>query len=248
MTIKNPLIDYEVLHVAREMVELGARTSIVVAVTGLSATKARAMYRARYGAPQKTGNMTTLARSFVASPEHALHTTLLCSVHRWLTVFDKRGHVDNLLGAFKLYKRICTHQCGDPVFDLNDAYQMIRLLRTEQLRFKDCHRCRCEFVVASDQWLSEPLPLGTYLCPACQLRANAYCECERVGPVNDRRRLCRVCKLPNNPSPGVVQSKPRVRNGNVAQGIVRRSDTAFHRDPIAGRSPAMHTAATCDVL
>lgn len=169
MSVMNPLIEWEVLRVAREMIELDARTRIVCAVTGLSETRARALYRASHGKARRSGNTSTLASSFVSTPTRSLHTSVVCGIHRWLVAFRGKGDADTLLGACRLYVRVCRCQGVDANFDINDVYQIIRLVNGGRLVMSSCERCRCDYARDPDADWHSPQRSKSRLCPACVL-------------------------------------------------------------------------------
>jgi len=212
VTVRNPLIEWEVLRVAREMVELGARTRVVETVTGLSAERARALHRARHGASPPMGRQATLARSFVSTPLRCMHASLLCEIYRWVAGFRGASDADTLLGAFRIYRRCSSGERCAPLLDLNAAHQVLQLWRADALQVRTCRRCKCRFLVAADD-------------ARCAVRRARRCPaCERIAPpfVQPGRRPVR-CALRSAGNPG------NTRTVTGWPGEARRDGSALER-------------------
>jgi len=143
----DPLREGEVLRVARALVELGAHTRLVRALTGLSARKTRALYASVEGRAPARGNRTKPARWFVATPERRLEASRFRALHEFVRAFGGQSAAETLIQSFLLYRKLGRRR-GPPVptLDIEAAHALLGLIDRGAIESRRCPRCRCEVI------------------------------------------------------------------------------------------------------
>lgn len=193
MVIRNPLIDCEVLSCARVLIELGARTSLVCEITGLSDTKARAMYRACYKRKPVSGQRKKIS-TYLSSTEAKLHTFVVCNAFHFVKAQAKLNAYETLLVTYRRYVEACDSADTDPLYDVNCVHRISALLRTNDIQMGNCSRCQNTYPIFLSGEGSGNTPLGRKLCPACEEYSHDYCNCgERRWNVGEHKKDCPEC-------------------------------------------------------
>jgi len=166
----DPLREGEVLRVARALVELGAHTRLVRALTGLSARKTRALYASVEGRAPARGNRTKPARWFVATPERRLEASRFRALHEFVRAFGGQSAAETLIQSFLLYRKLGRRR-GPPVptLDIEAAHALLGLIDRGAIESRRCPRCRCKVIALAPRLGAQGQKGPTSPpCPLCQ--------------------------------------------------------------------------------
>jgi flagellar transcriptional activator FlhC len=162
------------IHLATELIRLGARLQLLESETSLSRERLVKLYKEIRGVSPPKG-MLPYSTDWFSSWQPNIHSSLFLGIYCYLVAHaDCRG-IDALLGSYKLYlEHVAAHQL-DCVLTLTRAWTLVRFVDRNLLRTVPCIRCG-----------------GSFIIHALELSANHVCGLCNVPSRAGKRKKSRV--------------------------------------------------------
>lgn len=185
----------KLVELTQWLTRFGARTQVIVALTGLNEKKVRPIIKSIIGDSLVRGPCQFPTAQFFAgalkkrNPAANLHSTIFLSLYVKLrdACFSEAMHEGYLLAsAFEGYSEMLEANPdlnkGEAVLDVNRAYALVRCFEGKELALVGCDCCESKYL--SLEWV-EPEAVN---CPICTKTAHRKYLAE-IGKQGGRRRL-----------------------------------------------------------
>jgi len=193
MVAKPILGEAKLVELTHKMITLGARTQVIVAMTGLCDKRVRTLTKALTSAELQRGPCQFPNAKFFAgaqrkkNPNANLHSTMFLSGHVDLkNRFSEAMHDGFMLAAtFEVYQEeVLRHDMnhGDGVLDINRAYALVRCYNRQEIELVRCSCCDSKYLILN--WYES----DALTCPICAKSAHRRFLAE-VAKQGGRRRI-----------------------------------------------------------
>ncbi|CDG86710.1 MULTISPECIES: flagellar transcriptional regulator FlhC [Xenorhabdus] len=150
------------IHLAMELITLGARLQMLESETQLSRGRLIRLYKELRGSPPPKG-MLPFSTDWFMTWEQNIHSSMFYNAYRFLM---KSGHCDGVEAVVKAY-RLYLEQCppsseGGPVLALTRAWTLVRFVDSGMLQPTECRCCGGTFITHAHQ------PVNSFVCSLCQ--------------------------------------------------------------------------------
>ena len=150
MCEKNLLQEVHEVHVAMELISLGARMQILESETSLSRRRLLRLYKELRGCPPPKG-MLPFSEDWFMSWEQNIHSSMFYNIYLYLMKTEKGPSINVLMKTYRLYLEQCYAQSHEkPVLDLTRAWTLLRFIDCGIVSRKACRICHGGFVVITE--------------------------------------------------------------------------------------------------
>jgi flagellar transcriptional activator FlhC len=150
MCEKNLLQEVHEVHVAMELISLGARMQILESETSLSRRRLLRLYKELRGCPPPKG-MLPFSEDWFMSWEQNIHSSMFYNIYLYLMKTEKGPSINVLMKTYRLYLEQCYAQSHEkPVLDLTRAWTLLRFIDCGIISRKACRICQGGFVVITE--------------------------------------------------------------------------------------------------
>jgi hypothetical protein len=174
---------------AIQLIQLGARASLVSQLTGLTRSSVKSLYHQIHGTPSPPGQSPFTDAWYVQSEHRMLHANMVWKLDCRLGAIEP-DDAARLIDVYTCYLQ----SVHSALLCIDRAYFVPHLLLIDAWRQDHCIQCHVQFI--------GPAGDPGKLCPACKLQSLYRCEsCDEVleqKGVGRRARLCPACRV----SPG----------------------------------------------
>ncbi|MDX7989206.1 flagellar transcriptional regulator FlhC [Xenorhabdus sp. 12] len=151
------------IHLAMELISLGARLQMLESETQLSRGRLIRLYKELRGSPPPKG-MLPFSTDWFMTWEQNIHSSMFYNAYRFLL---KSGHcegVEAVVRAYRLYLEQCPpEENGEgPVLALTRAWTLVRFVDSGMLQPTGCRCCGGTFITHAHQ------PVNSFVCSLCQ--------------------------------------------------------------------------------
>lgn len=161
MSEKSILNEVKDIHLAMELISLGARIQILECETGLSRGRLMKLYKELRGTPPPKGMLPFSVDWFMAW-EQNIHSSIFYNTYLYLLKKDKCRPIEAIIKAYRLYLEQCyTQSTDEPVLALTRAWTLLRFIDSGMLEHTECRGCKGAFVTYSFQ------PRNSFTCSLC---------------------------------------------------------------------------------
>ncbi|ANF57659.1 FlhC family transcriptional regulator [Halotalea alkalilenta] len=167
-------------QLAIEMIELGARTSVIMQSVAISYGRLARIHREKTGAHLPKGALPFAADWFLQWRPN-MHASLFYNIHRQFELRTSAAPAERLLKSYRLYLQWQEDAWENALLSLTRAWTMLRFLDGDLLQTTRCTRCEVLFIDHANA------PRCGYVCGLCQPPARAGSGRE-AGPIDSRRR------------------------------------------------------------
>lgn len=192
LTTQPILGEAKLVELTQMLISLGARTQVIVALTGFCDKRVRVLTKALTGAELVRGPCQFPNAKFFAgaqqkkNPNANLHSTMFLSCYVDMkNRFESPLHEGFLLAVtFECYKdEVMRHDMnrGDGVLDINRAYALVRCHDRKEVTLVRCLSCDSKYITLN--WYER----DALTCPICAKSAHRRFLAE-VGKQGGRRR------------------------------------------------------------
>jgi len=154
------------IHLASDMVRLGARLQVLQAETDLSYDRLTRLYREIQGVSPPKGMLPFSADWFMTWLPN-IHASLFYSVYTWMNTHTAAKKTDALVQAYKVY--LADHAYagravpgGEPVMSFTRAWMLVRFFDGGLLQLTTCENCKGQFIAHAHD------PQKGYVCGICR--------------------------------------------------------------------------------
>jgi flagellar transcriptional activator FlhC len=167
-----------------ELVELGARTTIIESLTSASKCTIRKIYHETRGFSPPAGQMKITSLPLLTK-DRRVHLSASIFAHLLANDTTSEDEFRRLIDNYKRYQD-CLRGTGWPVIELADAWLVMRDWRNKAIRFRYCRSCKTSFLAPT---------AGHVTCPTCAVQRDT----EVCGKCGSRKRgsRCYACEAVN---------------------------------------------------
>lgn len=150
MCEKNLLQELHEVHIAMELIALGARMQVLESETSLSRRRLLRLYKELRGCPPPKG-MLPFSEDWFMSWEQNIHSSMFYNIYLYLTKTEKGPPINTLMKTYRLYLEQCYCQSHEkPVLGLTRAWTLLRFIDCGIISRKACRICQGGFVVITE--------------------------------------------------------------------------------------------------
>jgi flagellar transcriptional activator FlhC len=167
MAKKSVVTEAQEIHLAIELINLGARLQILESETTLSRERLLKLYKELKGVSPPKG-MLPFSTDWFTTWQPNIHSSLFINIHKYLVQHARVSGITAVIKAYKLYLEQIEHCEGDePVLSLTRAWTLLRFFEGKMLTTTPCKECGGHFV-------THRLDLNNhYFCGLCRMPSRA---------------------------------------------------------------------------
>ncbi|MBS0967502.1 flagellar transcriptional regulator FlhC [Chimaeribacter arupi] len=162
MSEKSIVQEAKDIHLAMELITLGARLQMLESETQLSRGRLIKLYKELRGSPPPKG-MLPFSTDWFMTWEQNIHSSMFYNIYLFLTQKGRCNGVEAVIKAYRLYLEQCPQQAGEaPVLALTRAWTLVRFVDSGMLQMSGCTCCSGAFITHAHH------PANTFVCSLCQ--------------------------------------------------------------------------------
>ena len=165
------------IHLAAELISLGARLQLLEQETTLSRERLVKLYKEIRGESPPKGMLPFSADWFLTwSPN--IHSSIFLNIYRFLGENSRSTGVRRLISAYKLYQEHIHVHDQEEVLSITRAWMMLKFFEGKMLHTVKCKRCTGHFVAHADDLHHD------FVCGVCQPPSRAGKKKRVAGQVD----------------------------------------------------------------
>ncbi|NHB97052.1 flagellar transcriptional regulator FlhC [Photorhabdus stackebrandtii] len=150
------------IHLAMELITLGARLQMLESETQLSRGRLIKLYKELRGSPPPKG-MLPFSTDWFMTWEQNIHSSMFYNAYRFLLKSGYCDGVEAVVKAYRLYLEQCPPVEGNaPILALTRAWTLVRFVDSGMLQPSQCRTCGGTFITHAHQ------PVNSFVCSLCQ--------------------------------------------------------------------------------
>lgn len=150
MSDKSILEEIEEVHIAMELISLGARMQVLESETSLSRRRLLRLYKELKGCSPPKGLLPFSPDWFMAW-EQNIHSSMFYNIYLYLQKTTKGRPIEHTVKAYKLYLEQCPVSPGNKtVLGLTRAWTLVRFIECGMIKHTECCSCGGIFVVTPE--------------------------------------------------------------------------------------------------
>jgi flagellar transcriptional activator FlhC len=167
MVKKSVVKEAEQIHLAIELINLGARLQMLEAQTTLSRERLIKLYKELRGVSPPKG-MLPFSTDWFLTWQPNIHSSMFLNIYDFLVEYADVKGIQAVMKAYKIYLEQAGKSSDDePVLSLTRAWTLVRFIDSKLLKLAPCTCCGGKFVVNSYD-LNE-----NYQCGICHVPSRA---------------------------------------------------------------------------
>ena len=167
MTKKSVVSEAQEIHLAIELIQLGARLQLLETEVSLSRERLIKLYKELKGMSPPKG-MLPFSTDWFLTWQPNIHSSLYINIYKFLVEHAGASGIEAVMKAYKLYLEQMPPAPGEEsVLSLTRAWTLVRFFQGNMLLLAPCSKCQGKFVVNA-------LDLNDdYLCGLCHMPSRA---------------------------------------------------------------------------
>ncbi|AOV97289.1 transcriptional regulator FlhC [Edwardsiella hoshinae] len=162
MSEKSIIQEARDIHLAMELITLGARLQMLESETQLSRGRLIKLYKELRGSPPPKG-MLPFSTDWFMTWEQNIHSSMFYNIYAFMLSSGACHGVEAVIRAYKLYLEQCPPAaCDQPVLALTRAWTLVRFVESGMLEPACCNTCGGRFIAHAHQ------PAHSFTCSLCQ--------------------------------------------------------------------------------
>jgi flagellar transcriptional activator FlhC len=166
MRNKSVVTEAREIHLAIELVKLGARLQVLEAETSLSRERLLKLYKEVRGESPPKG-MLPFSTDWFMSWQPNIHSSLFIDIHRYLTTHGGAAGTEAIVKSYRLYLEHVRVHGLEQVLSLTRAWSLVRFMEARMLTTVPCTECGGHFVVHTMDLHRD------YVCGMCNVPSRA---------------------------------------------------------------------------
>lgn len=147
---KSILHDVREVHIAMELISLGARMQVLESETSLSRRKLLKLYKELRGCPPPKG-MLPFSEDWFMVWEQNIHSSLFYNIYLYIQKTERCRPIEATLKAYRLYLEQCPTILGDKqVLGMTRAWTLLRFIDCGIIKHKECSLCSGGYVITAE--------------------------------------------------------------------------------------------------
>lgn len=161
MAGKSVLREAREIHLAIDLIKLGARLQFLEAETGLSRDRLIKLYKEIRGVSPPKGLLPFSCDWFMTWMSN-IHSSMFYNIYRFMVTHGGCSRIEAVIKSYKLYLEQVERQGGEVVLDFTRAWTLVRFFDSNMLQLSTCTRCTGLFVAHAHD------PQNNYVCVLCR--------------------------------------------------------------------------------
>ncbi|MDI1268717.1 MAG: flagellar transcriptional regulator FlhC [Polaromonas sp.] len=161
MATKSVILEAREIHLAIDLIKLGARLQFLEAETSLSRDRLVKLYKEIKGASPPKGLLPFSTDWFMTWMSN-IHSSMFYNIYRFMVTHGGCTRIPAIIKAYRLYLEQVQQQGGEPVLDFTRAWTLVRFFDSDMLQLSTCTRCTGLFVAHAHDSQSG------YVCVLCR--------------------------------------------------------------------------------
>lgn len=161
MATKSVILEAREIHLAIDLIKLGARLQFLEAETSLSRDRLIKLYKEIKGASPPKGLLPFSTDWFMTWLSN-IHSSMFYNIYRFMVTQGGCTRLPAIIKSYRLYIEQVQQQGGEPVLDFTRAWTLVRFFDSGMLQLSTCTRCTGLFVAHAHDAQSG------YVCVLCR--------------------------------------------------------------------------------
>lgn len=167
MAKKSVITESREIHLAIDLIKLGARLQLLESETSLSRERLLKLYKEMKGVSPPKG-MLPFSTDWFITWQPNVHSSLFINIYQFLLQHAKVSGIEAVIKAYTLYlEQMGPEDDAEPVLSLTRAWTLVRFFDSKMLATTCCSECQGQFVVHQHD-----LHRG-YVCGLCHMPSRA---------------------------------------------------------------------------
>ncbi|QJC55170.1 Flagellar transcriptional regulator FlhC [Polaromonas vacuolata] len=161
MVGKSVIREAREIHLAIDLIKLGARLQFLEAETGLSRDRLIKLYKEIRGVSPPKGLLPFSTDWFMTWMSN-IHSSMFYNIYRFMITHGGCTRISAIVKSYRLYLEQVEHQGNEPILDFTRAWTLVRFFDSDMLQLSTCTRCTGFFVAHAHE------PQNNYVCVLCR--------------------------------------------------------------------------------
>lgn len=161
MAVKSVISEARELHLAIDLINLGARLQFLEAETSLSRDRLIKLYKEIKGVSPPKGLLPFSTDWFMTWLSN-IHSSMFYNIYRFMVTQGGCNRITAVIKSYRLYLEQVQQQGSEPVLDFTRAWTLVRFFDGDMLQLSTCTRCTGLFVAHAHDSQSH------YVCVLCR--------------------------------------------------------------------------------
>ncbi|SFC70037.1 flagellar transcriptional activator FlhC [Polaromonas sp. OV174] len=161
MAVKSVMAEAREIHLAIDLIKLGARLQFLEAETSLSRDRLIKLYKEIKGASPPKGLLPFSTDWFMTWLAN-IHSSMFYNIYRFMVTHGECTRISGVMKSYQLYLEQVARQGSEPVLDFTRAWTLVRFFDSGMLQLSPCTRCTGLFVAHAHE------PQGNFVCVLCR--------------------------------------------------------------------------------
>jgi flagellar transcriptional activator FlhC len=161
MRNKSVVTEAREIHIAVELIELGARLQLLQEETAISRERLLKLYKEVKGVSPSKG-MLPYSTDWFMSWQPNIHSSLFMGIYQFLTRNAGVAGVEALIKSYRLYLEQISLSGSEAVLSVTRAWFLVRFFDAKMLQMTTCAECGGQFVVHTHELCAD------YVCGICR--------------------------------------------------------------------------------
>ncbi|MEO8013295.1 MAG: flagellar transcriptional regulator FlhC [Polaromonas sp.] len=161
MVAKSVIREAREIHLAIDLIKLGARLQFLEAETTLSRDRLIKLYKEIRGVSPPKGLLPFSTDWFMTWLAN-IHSSMFYNIYRFMVTHGDCARIPAVIKSYRLYLEQVGQQGGEPILDFTRAWTLVRFFDSDMLQLSTCTRCTGQFVAHAHE------PQNHYVCVLCR--------------------------------------------------------------------------------
>lgn len=161
MVAKSVIREAREIHLAIDLIKLGARLQFLEAETTLSRDRLIKLYKEIRGVSPPKGLLPFSTDWFMTWLAN-IHSSMFYNIYRFMVTHGDCARIPAVIKSYRLYLEQVGQQGGEPILDFTRAWTMVRFFDSDMLQLSTCTRCTGQFVAHAHESQNH------YVCVLCR--------------------------------------------------------------------------------
>jgi flagellar transcriptional activator FlhC len=200
MAGKSVLREAREIHLAIDLIKLGARLQFLEAETSLSRDRLIKLYKEIRGVSPPKGLLPFSTDWFMTWMSN-IHSSMFYNIYRFMVTHGGCSRIDAVIKSYRLYREQVERQGTEVVLDFTRAWTLVRFFDSDMLQLSTCTRCTGQFVAHAHD------PQSNYVCVLCRPPSRAGKVRKVKADVDVDVDALAVARAPKSVRPAVSSSQ-----------------------------------------
>ena len=192
------------IHLAIDLIKLGARLQFLEAETSMSRDRLIKLYKEIRGVSPPKGLLPFSTDWFMTWLSN-IHSSMFYNTYRFMVTHGGCTRILAIIKSYRLYLEQVQQQGSEPVLDFTRAWTLVRFFDSDMLQLSTCTRCTGQFVAHAHD------AQNNYVCVLCRPPSRAGKT--RKTSLKDPLAPLQPAVKPENRVPSASQWLADVMNG-----------------------------------